>query len=209
VESIVRLFRILANLRRIQVLRLLAVLGELSVTRLARATRVRLPRLSSHLGLLAATGLVWRRRSGRAVHYRLAERPGSPVTAAVLRELAAVFSAVRAGDPRRVARADQATSPVRSDAALFACFTAFTHPRRLQIVRHLARRGPASLTELGRGLAIPPRACLRHLDKLERRGFVRRRVRGRKTVYLLAKGRGALQRATLRVVVARLVGMGE
>ena len=208
-ETIVRLFRVLANLRRIQALRLLAVLGELPVMQIAWATGLAPARLSAHLGLLAAVGLVWRRRSGRTVHYRLAEQPGSPVAATALRALVAVFAVVDDGDPRRVARAGQAESPTHSDGALFACFTAFTHPRRLQVIRYLEREGTASLTELTAALAMSPRACLRHLDKLERRGFLRCRARARRTSYALAAGKGHLQRTMLRAVCERLAAMGN
>jgi DNA-binding MarR family transcriptional regulator len=206
-ETIVRLFRTLANLRRIQVLRLLAVLGELPVTAIGDATGLDPARLSAHLGLLAATGFLWRRRSGRAVYYRLAGRPGNPIAAAALRSLRRVFAAIRDDDPRRVARADRGSSPTECDAALFACFTAFTHPRRLQIIRYVARQGTAALVELSAALAMSPRACLRHLEKLERRGFLRRSVRARLTTYALLEGRGHLQRAMLRAVRERLVDM--
>ena len=206
-ETIVRLFRVLANLRRIQVLRLLAVLGELPVVEIAQATRLDPARLSAHLGLMAGTGLLWRRRSGRTVYYRLAEQPGSPIVVAALAQLRRVFARIGVARAREIVDANQADSPTASDVALFACFTSFTHPRRLQIIQHLGHHGAASLAELTAALGMSPRACLRHLDKLERRGFLRHRVRDHRTTYLLAHGKGQLQQTLMRAVSARLAAM--
>ena len=193
-EFIVQIFRALANYSRIRLLRLLCVLGELNASRIAKAASLRPADLSNHLGRLAAVGLVWRRRSGRFVLYRLGERSRHRVVAAALRALHNVFRGLRVRDPRRVADADQARSPVSSDQALFACFTAFTHPRRLQILRYLVRQGSAQLLELAGQLSMSARACSRHLDKLERRGFVRRVRAGRQSTYSLVEGAGSLQR---------------
>jgi DNA-binding transcriptional ArsR family regulator len=209
VEPIVRLFRILANRRRIRIVRLLAVMGELPVLSVARATRDSVAQVSAHLGLLASVGFLWRRRSGPRVYYRLAEQPGSPLVASIVDAVRGVFAAIDGSDPRRVARASQADSPTNSDAALFACLTAFTHPRRLQVVRHLERRGSASLAELCLGLSMSPRAAMRHLDKLERRGYLGRRTRGRRTTYCLRDGEGPLQAAAIRAVRERLVDLSE
>ena len=203
-EPTARLFRLLASRRRIHVLRLLAVMGELPVLLIARATGGGMARVSAHLGLLASAGLVWRRRSGRRVYYCVAEQPGSPLVATVLEALRNVLTIVDKGDLRQVARADQTDSPTNSDAALFACFTAFTHPRRLQIIRHLARHGVASFAELCATLCMSPRACMRHLDKLDRRGYLSRRVQGRETTYSLGKGDGPVQQCALRAVRERL-----
>ena len=204
-EFIVQLFRALANHTRIRVLRLLAVLGEMTVSQLAEAVALESSLVSGHLRVLAAAGLVWRRRSGRAVAYRLAERAGNPVTAAALEVLQQVFRAIRATDPKRIALADQTGSPTSSDAALFACFTAFTHPRRLQILRHLAHHGAASPAELATCLSMSMCACLRHLAKLERRGVLRRRTRRRRTRCSLAQGSGAVHRTLVTAVREYLV----
>ena len=208
-EMIVRLFRVLANLRRIKVLRLLAVLGEKPVVVIAKATGLGPARLSAHLGLLAGAGLIWRRRSGRTVYYRLAERPGDATVAAALQALRRVFARVRDDDPLRVARAGQADSRTCSDVALFASFTAFTHPRRLQIIRYLMRQGTGSQAELSAACSMSPCACCRHVEKLERRGVLRRRGRGRGASYALAEGKGNVQRALLGAVRRRLEAMGE
>jgi len=208
-EPVVRLFRLLASRRRIRILRLLAVMGELPVLVIARATGDSMARASVHLGLLASAGLVWRRRSGRRVYYYVAEEPGSPLVAAVVEALRRVFAIIAKSDPRRVALADQTSSPTSSDAALFACFTAFTHPRRLQIIRHLMRQGTASFAELCVALSMSPRACMRHLDKLDRRGYLSRRVGRRKTSYSLRTGDGLVQECALQAVKERLAEMAR
>ena len=208
-EFIVQLFRALANRERIRILRLVSVLGEMNVSAIAQATRLELSLVSAHLRILSAAGLVWRRRSGRTVGYRPAERAGNPVTTAALRSIQSAFRSVHDRKPEVVANADATDSPTESDVALFACFTAFTHPRRLQIIRRVAQKDAASLTELATGLSMCPRSCLSHLAKLERRGFIRRRVTGHRTAYALCKGEGTMQRALLEAVRAYLVTTGQ
>ena len=205
-EFIATLFRALANRTRIRILRLLVVLGETTVSDIAAATSVRLSRTSAHLRALVAVGLLWRRRSGRVVDYGLAERASHPVTATVLQSLTRIFGTVTATDPDLVAAADQAGSATCSDAALFACFTAFTHPRRLQIIRHLAVKGTATSGELSCALSMSPSAVQRHVEKLQRRGFVRAKVAGRQTTYALTRGRGSAQQGLLEAVRKHLCG---
>lgn len=171
-EFIVQLFRALANHERIKILRLLAVLGEMTVSDIAEALELALPLVSGHLKVLSAAGLVWRRRSGRSVAYRLAERAGNTVTMTALRTLLEAFRGIAKDKPRTVATADQVDSAVTSDAALFACFTAFTHPRRLQIIGALSRQKAASAVELSASLSMSRRASERHLEKLERRQVI-------------------------------------
>jgi len=171
-EPTVRLFRVLANHRRLRILRMLAVLGELRVSELAGATRLHIATVSSHLLALSTCGVVWRRRSGGAVYYRLADAPANPLTLEALSILTQVFRRVRERDPPAVAACDQASSKEYSDAALFKLFTAFTHPRRLQIIRHLAEHDACCQTTLVVELAMSPTALSRHMEKLTRRGII-------------------------------------
>ena len=136
-EFIVQLFRAVANRERIRILRLFSVLGEMNVSSVASATGLEQSLVSAHLKILSAAGLVWRRRSGRMVGYRLAARAGNAVTTAALQAVRNVFRGISDREPTSVANADQGDSPTECDAALFACFTAFTHPRRLQIIRRI------------------------------------------------------------------------
>jgi hypothetical protein len=54
---------------------------------------------------------------------------------------------------------------------MMRAFTAFTHPRRILMVRALAD-GPAALHVLAERCAISPLAAGRHADKLLRRGVI-------------------------------------
>lgn len=134
------------------------------------------------------------------MHYRLAEQAGNTVTSAAIAMLQEAFAIVPPNAPRGVVLADQSDSPTNSDAALFACFTAFTHPRRLQIIRHLSAETDASLAELPARLSMSPLACFRHLAKLERRGLVRARRRRGRVTFVLTTGEGKAQQRVLGAV---------
>jgi DNA-binding transcriptional ArsR family regulator len=73
VERAVRLFRALGDEARLRTLDLL-VPGEACVTELAQSTGERVSTVSHRLRLLRAEGLVTRRRDGRHIYYRLADR---------------------------------------------------------------------------------------------------------------------------------------
>lgn len=155
-EFIVQLFRALANRERIRILRLLPVFREMTVSAIAEAVARHPSLVSDHLKVLAAAGLVWRRRSG-----------------------------------------------------CFVCFTALTHPRRLQIIRLLSRQGAASLGELGSTLSMSRRACERHVDKLRRRGFIVRVAGDKGTAGASTKGKGLLQAKILHSVRDYLGDAGQ
>ena len=59
----------------------------------------------------------------------------------------------------------------------------------------------ASLAELTATLSMSVRACLRHLDKLERRGLVRRDAPRSRAGYALKNVAGPMQRAMMRAVL--------
>ena len=203
-EITAQLFRALASHVRIRIIRVLAVLGERRVNELADAVGLCPCTVSSHLKTRAASGLVWRRRSGRVVYYRVAEEPANSLTREVLSLLSRVFRHVKARDPELVAASDQTASPSRSDAALFSCFTAFTHPRRLQIVRDLQEHGETTLDTLVQRLSMSPQACSRHVSKLTRRGLIVTRKAGREVAARLASGAGPVQRDLMGAVMRKL-----
>jgi len=209
VEFLVRLFRALANRRRIAILRLLCAFGEMRVSAIARATAVRLPNVSGHLAMLVAVGLVWRRRSGRFVYYSLAGSASHPVTGTVLELLTRAFGGMDGNDPADVARATGDAASPASDAALFAAFTAFTHPRRLQILRHLARGEAGPLLALSAALSMSPAACGRHVEKLERRRMVRKHGAKGGLVLTLGNGVGWPGRMLAEAVVSALTAPGR
>jgi DNA-binding transcriptional ArsR family regulator len=67
---------------------------------------------------------------------------------------------------------------VNISAALDRSFQALAHPARRRIVERLAR-GPASVGEATRGLAISKPAVTKHLKALEGAGLIERAVVGR------------------------------
>jgi DNA-binding transcriptional ArsR family regulator len=56
--------------------------------------------------------------------------------------------------------------------ALVKMFTAYTHLRRLMLLRYLARRGACSVEQLCEQLKMSTAAAHRHLRKLRRRALV-------------------------------------
>jgi ArsR family transcriptional regulator len=64
-------FKTLADPTRLRLLMLLAVEGELCVCELTHALREIQPKVSRHLGLLRAAGLVQDRRQGQWIFYRI------------------------------------------------------------------------------------------------------------------------------------------
>ncbi|HKQ37499.1 MAG TPA: ArsR family transcriptional regulator [Verrucomicrobiae bacterium] len=63
------------------------------------------------------------------------------------------------------------TAGKQSIPLAFALTTAFTHPRRIEIWKRLKSQ-PQTLSKLARGTGISTPALLRHLHKLQVRGFI-------------------------------------
>jgi len=203
-EIIAQLFRALANHDRIRILRLLTVLGEQRVSELVHALSRLQGRVSAHLRVLATSGLVWRRRSGVAIYYRIADRPSSPVARDALSLLAEAFASIRKADPRKVACEEQLTSDVYSDPALLSYFTAFTHPRRLQIIRHLSECSEADLGAMAADLHMPLLSCSRHVAKLAQRNILTTSRPARRVTCILLPCHGAGMGSLLTNIVAEL-----
>ena len=112
---------------------------------------------SLYLLALEARGLLSPRRVGRLVSYRPGAATG-PSTAAGL------VAALRASFQREA-------EPI---GTIFRLATAFTHPRRIELFR-LLQTGPRTLGQLRAAAHISGWALLRHLKKLEARGFITQR----------------------------------
>jgi DNA-binding transcriptional ArsR family regulator len=149
-----RTCRVLANRTRLRLLMSVLQYPHGSVSAVATATGHDLSVTSIGLRALNARGLIGARRHSKWVYYDAETDPRVPAAGALL-------SAIRLS-----LRED----PDPTDK-LFHLFTAFTHPRRIEIVRELAR-GPRRQTELRARLAISTPALQRHLTKLKRRGIV-------------------------------------
>jgi ArsR family transcriptional regulator len=74
VRSFSRLFKALGEETRLRIVALLAH-GELCVCHLESAIRISQPKVSRHLAILRAAGVVDARRDGSWVYYRLAPQP--------------------------------------------------------------------------------------------------------------------------------------
>jgi predicted transcriptional regulator len=150
-----RTCRVLANPKRLALIG--ALIGKPPQTVGAVAVSCGLSDAACSLGLrqIQARGLCRATRTGRWVSYALEADPRVPHAHALL---SALVPAVKA---------------CRSDSEpLIAALTAYTHPRRLDIVSTLRRTGPCTSESLGARCGISLAALYRHLDKLERRNVL-------------------------------------
>jgi len=146
-----RTCRVLANRERLNILALLSRERELSVSLVAARLQVPVARASLYLRALEARSVLQVRRTGRHVMYRFAE---AGYLAPLLR---ALRQALERGK--------------HSHQVAFALTTAFTHPRRIEIYKSLTERAQ-KLFALARATGIPAGTLLRHLHKLQSRGYV-------------------------------------
>ncbi|MBI9019825.1 MAG: transcriptional regulator [Verrucomicrobia bacterium] len=167
-----RTCRVLACETRLEMLRLLFKKGELCVSEMADLTGISAHNASTQLRALNARGLITLRRENQKVIYR-AEANGELSAAPTLLE------AVR--------NAFEKKTPVRT---VFHLCTAFTHDRRVWIVRILTE-GPQSFGELLEKTGMSPSALWNHLEKLSARGFVKKQGGH----YRLARVKDPLRRA--------------
>jgi len=135
---------------------------------------------SRHLRLLNSRGLLRVRRISRWVVYRVGHDASIPETAEILRGL------------RRQLAGNKHTI---DDA--FRDVTAFTHPRRVTIVRVLSNAGALTFRALCARTAISAPALSRHIKKLEARGL----IRDSKGRYECARPPTPLSRVLLRLAV--------
>lgn len=174
-----RTCRVLANLRRLACLK--AVLrnpGE-CVGTLAASARVGETYASLALRNLQARGLIAARRESRWVRYFPEPDPLVPAAAPILEGI-------------REALLDEQL-PAKEVAQIL---TAFTHPRRLALLRDLTHAGPTAFDALARSCGISPPALYRHLKKLERRSL----VRAEQDVWSLARRPVPLAAVLLRLI---------
>jgi len=155
--TIWRTCRALANLNRLQIFSHLLKHDRCSVTDVAGTLGLSLPVASLYLRALNARGLLMAERVGRFVYYRVGANKsvhGAETLVRVLRET---------------------LGKGQSSEQIFRDLTAFTHPRRVDIVRTLRHSGYMQPAELRRLCRMSRRAARRHISKLERRGLIVRR----------------------------------
>jgi DNA-binding transcriptional ArsR family regulator len=170
-----RTCRVLANRTRLEMFRLLLRDPGQTVSEVARQLRKPLSLTSEYLRALEARGLLTVRRVGRWVQYR----PSPPTNLGVSGMVAALRMTFQRENPIDI---------------IFRLATAFTHPRRVEIFRVMQTR-PQTLEQLQASTRIPGWALLRHLKKLETRGFVTRRG----GLYAAVKRTDALGQALARL----------
>lgn len=67
------IYKILANSKRLEILNLLKVSGEIGVEQILKTTKMSKANLSQHLALLRHNGLVQTRREGLNIFYRIVD----------------------------------------------------------------------------------------------------------------------------------------
>ena len=149
-----RTCRTIANRTRLRIPGLLFAQPGQSVSLVATHLKQPLSLISEYLRMLESRGLLEARRVGRRVTYRPGPSTGDGPS------------------PRLVAALRLAiTREPRSIECAYRAATAFTHPRRIEIFRALLTQ-PQTLEQIQISTRIPVRSLLRHLSKLEARGFV-------------------------------------
>jgi DNA-binding transcriptional ArsR family regulator len=148
-----RTCRVLANRTRLRIFALLASESPQTVSSVALKLELSLPVASQYLRALEARGLCSVRRAGRRVEYRTN-----------------VAGAVAGSDLVEPLRSALKGGGVSVESVFRLC-TAFTHPRRVEIFRTLTVE-TRTFQQLQAVTWISSSALLRHLGKLEARGFV-------------------------------------
>jgi len=152
-----RTCRALANLERLGVFQHLLKNPDQAVSDVAAALQLSESHASQILRTLNARGLLGARRDHRWVYYRVAPDPSIPESAPLIRAIKRTF--------------DTLDEPEQS---IFRDATAFTHPRRVLIVRTLAIQGSLTPHQIRSSTGISRQALDRHFHKLRARGFVKR-----------------------------------
>lgn len=174
--SLWRTCRVLACDTRLKMLRLLFEQGELYVSKLADLTGISAHNASTQLRALNSRGLISPRREGMKVFYRA--EPNESVAQAVT-----LLEALRTAFAKKM-----------TTRTVFHVCTAFTHPRRIEVIRALSRTPQQTFGELLETTGMSTSALWIHLEKLSARGFVKKR----EGFYGLVQLKDPLRRALLQ-----------
>ena len=163
-----RTARALANIRRIELLRLIyTAVKPLDVTMLSERIQLSIPTTSAYLRALNARGLISVIRSGAFVYYGNASDRSLPTAEALQSSFRHLFK----GDlPQDWAR------------DLVALFRGYAHPRRETIIRLLNELQPVAFCTFQRACGFSPTSLLRHISVLVRAGIV---LKGEDRLYSL------------------------
>ncbi|QBG47730.1 ArsR family transcriptional regulator [Verrucomicrobia bacterium S94] len=148
-----RTCRVLASTPRLQLIRALLEKGTASVSTLSARAGLSPSKGSIHLRALNSRGLISATPKGRFVFYTPVPNPSVAGAAQILTALKVAISADM------------------NDDEIIHYTTAFTHQRRIVMVKALEERGcePVELSSLTR---IPLPALLRHAEKLRARDMI-------------------------------------
>jgi hypothetical protein len=145
----------LANVRRLNIIKHLAGKEPLTLTQLATVCKMSLPACSQYTRQITARGLCRETRKGNYAFFDLSPDPAISYSAVLLQGIIASLKC--------------ATKDFKEQ---IADLTAYTHPRRIRIVTFIAAKGSARLCDMQHELHISESALLRHINKLLRRSVI-------------------------------------
>ena len=149
-----RTCRILAGTTRLALLRRLLQAPRQTVSQLAAAEKLSLPRASQELRRLQSRGFLQAERSGARVIYRPQPDPQVASAAPILQAVHEMFTRF----------------PAAVDEQIVSTATGLSHVRRVKIAQIL-RQGPARPPDLQRQTSIPAVSLWRHLRELQACGW--------------------------------------
>jgi DNA-binding transcriptional ArsR family regulator len=155
--SLWRTCRALANRKRLELLKCVIEQEPVSVEVLALQAGISVSTCSQWLRLLNSRGLLSVVRLGRWVYYSSGADPA-------VKQSEEILTAIRMA--LRTCRREEDYD------CILKALTAFTHPRRIQIVKAIVAKGDASENHLIQTCHISKPALFRHLQKLEQRSLV-------------------------------------
>lgn len=174
-----RTCRALANRTRLRIMHAVLLKPGLSVSEIAHDFDINVAVVSKYLRELNARGLLQATRQAAEVRYWPEADSSMPQALALLDALSITFRTRKSpGD------------------FIFRKATAFTHPRRILIIRQLVRQ-PLRFKEIRIRTGMSATALKRHLRKLMIRGFVRRGPRN--AIYSLITSGSVLQTTLLKL----------
>lgn len=147
-----RTCRMLANTRRLMILRQLVDTEPMTLTQLAERSKLSLSACSQYTRQITARGLCRQVRRGRFAYFDLHADPAVEYASELLKALIVSLRSF----------------PQNADSML-ADLTAYTHATRIRVVQVAAQSANVSVSELRWRLRVSEPALYRHLDKLMRR----------------------------------------
>jgi DNA-binding transcriptional ArsR family regulator len=167
--------RVLANEARLRILYRLMCGVELCVTDIAAAEGMTSVVASQHLRLLHETGFLKQTRESKWTFYAAASDPELLLARKIYKPLKMQLTRNKNQIPK-----------------LLRSTTAFTHPRRIEIVKQLNSTS-RTFAELMSVCAISSRAMTRHLEKLRSRNLIQKNSE----TYCLVSGGTELEKALI------------